>query len=124
MRFLYAAVLGLSLLGGCADLTKPADVPVAATLPEAGQTAQKAINEANILLISIANVVAQNKADGIYNEVEVAEYKEKLKEFAVKVDKAQGMVNLGDFTSAKSQAELLHKAITALHKEVASRARK
>ena len=126
IRIVMVSALGaLTIaLGGCADLLRPADVPVSQSLPVAAQSVQKTINEVNIALTAAANVVAQNKADGIYNDAEVAGYKAQLQDAARQVDKAQNLLRLGDIASARTQAEIVERLILALHKEVVARSRR
>ena len=122
MRYLIL-VLALSL-AGCDTLFVKADVPVSQSLPPAAQEAQTAINEANILITATANVIAENVKAGIMTRLEGQKYVTKLKDYAQQVDNAQALVRTGDIFNAKTQAELLKKALLALHKEVAARARK
>ena len=120
---LSVVVLSLGfVLSGCA-LVQPAAIPVDQSLPKAAQTAQSSINEANILIIATANVVAQNFKDGIYTESEKNSYRDKLKHAAQDVDAAQVLLRAGDITKATNQAALIKMALTALHKEVAAKAR-
>lgn len=119
-----ALVLSLALLLPACSLMQTAEVPVNTTLPAAVQTVQKTITEANILITAAANVVAQNYKDGISTKEEAMAYALKLKDMADKLDSAQQALRLGDLTNAKNQAELIQKAITLLHKEVAAKARK
>ena len=126
MRTILIAVLGaatIALGSGC-SLVAPSDIQVSQSLPKAAQEVQKAINESNVLIIASANVLAQNLKDGVMLKAEVDGYAVKLRQMAAQVDKSQGLLRLGDIASARTQAELIQKAITALHKEVAARARK
>lgn len=118
----WAFAIGL-VLGGCA-LVQPTGLPVSQTLSPAAQEAQRAINEANVILAAAANVTAQNVADGILTKPEGQAYVAKLKEYAGKVDAAQKLLDSGDVLNAKTQAEVLSRLIVALHKEVAARSRK
>jgi soluble cytochrome b562 len=126
MRTILIAVLGaatIALGSGC-SLVAPSDIQVSQSLPKAAQEVQKAINESNVLIIASANVLAQNLKDGVMLKAEVDGYAVKLRQMAAQVDKAQDLLRLGDIASSRTQAELIQKAITALHKEVAARARK
>jgi len=126
MRTILIAVLGaatIALGSGC-SLVAPSDIQVSQSLPKAAQEVQKAINESNVLIIASANVLAQNLKDGVMLKAEVDGYAVKLRQMAAQVDKSQDLLRLGDIASARTQAELIQKAITALHKEVAARARK
>lgn len=119
-----ALILSLALFLPACSLVQPAEIPVNTTLPAAVQAVQKTINEANVLITAAANVVAQNYKDGISTKEEAMSYALKLKDMADKLDFAQQSLRLGDLGSAKTQSELIQKAITLLHKEVAQKARK
>lgn len=122
---LVCMVIGATIaLGGCQGMGGRADLPVSQSLSPAAQNVQKAINEANITLAAAFNVVAQNVADGILTKPEGKAYVAKLKEFAAKVDTAQALLNGGDILNAQKQSEILSRAIVALHKEIAAKARK
>jgi soluble cytochrome b562 len=84
---------------------------------------QEAINEANVTLTATASVIAQNVKDKIYTKEEGQKYIAKVRELAGKVDDAQKLVSAG-LPDAAKQAEIVRSLILALHKEVASRARK
>lgn len=129
MRTVLIAVLGAATiaLGGCAfvqSLVQPAEIPVSQSLPVASQAVQRAINETNVLITASANVLGQNLKDGVMTKVEVDLYAAQLRQMATQTDRAQDLLRLGDVSSSKTQAELIQKAITALHKEVAAKARK
>lgn len=119
-----ALILALSLLAGCAMFTQPGTIPVSQQLSPAAQTAQTAINEANILLTAAANVIAQNVVDGISTKAEGQKQLDQVRTYAAQVDRAKRLLDSGDIVAAKDQAELASKLIVALHREVASRARK
>ena len=125
MRTILVAMLGaatIALGGGCA-LVAPAGIPVSQSLPVAAQAVQVSINEANVLIIASANVLAQNLKDGVMTKAEVDGYAVQLRQMAAQTDKAQNLLRLGDIGSAKTQAELIEKAVIALHKAVAAKAR-
>jgi len=124
MRTTFVAIFATIALGGCAGFLAPAGVPVSKSLPEAARSVQTVINEANILITATANVVAQNAKEGLITETEKVSYRDKLKDMAKKVDSAQDLLRLGDITKAQTQADLIKFAITALHREVAAKARK
>jgi hypothetical protein len=119
-----AALLALALLAGCAMFTQPGTVPVSEKLSPAAQSAQTAINEANILLTAAANVIAQNVVDGISTKDEGQKQIDQVRTYATQVDRAQKLLESGDIVSARNQAELAQKLIATLHREVAARARK
>ena len=122
MRTFLAAVLGsLTIaLGGC-TLFQPAEIPVSQKLSAQAQTAQKAINEANVTMAAAANVIAQNVTEGIMTKPEAQSALDKLKDYARKVDAAQVLLNGGNILDAKNQAELLASLILTLHREVVAR---
>lgn len=124
MKTVLAVIAAAFLLSGCPELLQKADIPVSQTLPAPAQEVQKMINEANILITASANVVAQNLKDGVMTQAENDSYAVQLRQIAAKVDSAQSLLRLGDFTNARSQAETMQRAISALHREVASRARR
>lgn len=122
--FLAAAAGALTIaLAGCPGMGGRADLPVSQSLSPAAQNVQKAINEANITIAAAFNVVAQNVTEGILTKVEGQDYVGKLKNYAAKVDAAQALLKGGDILNAQKQSEILSRAVLALHKEIASRAR-
>lgn len=121
MRLLIVA---LALFLSACTLFQPADIPVSQSLSSQAQTAQKAINEANVTLTATASVIAQNVSEGIYTKPEAQSYLNKVKDLAKKVDAAQVLLHGGNILDAKNQAELLASLIVTLHREVTSKARK
>ena len=124
MRNLIAGI-GITVataLAGCSAFA-PAAIPVNQTLSQPAQQAQQALNEANIALTAAYSVLAQNMTDGIYTKAEGQSYLDRLNQMADQTDKAQAALKNGDILGAKTQAELLSKAIVALHREIAAKAR-
>lgn len=125
LRALMLAVALTVGAPGCAIL-KPQ--PVAAlkmpsNLSEAGKEAQKLIVEANVALTAAYNVIAANVADDTMDPNVAAAYLAKLDSYAKDVDVAQVMLDSGDIGDATTQAALLNKLVTALHKQVVEHAK-
>ena len=125
MRVLLACMVIASTiaLGACSGFT-PTSLPISQNLPQAAQTAQKAINEANVALAAAANVLTQQVTDGILTKQEAQAYLDRLKGYAKQVDGSKELLAKGLILDAKKEAELVAKLIIALHREVAARARK
>ena len=121
MRAILSALLLSLALSGCA-MFAPAEIPVSQQLSQSHQQAQKVINEANITLGAAYNVVAQNVTDGIWTKDEGRDYVGKLNDLTSQVNAATALMK-SDPLSAKNQAELLNRAIIALHREIAAKAR-
>ena len=121
MRLLQALALSLALAGCAGFGGEP--IPVSQSLSEPAQTAQKSINEANVTLTASYRVVAQNVSDGIWTKEQGRGYVAKLNDLSGKVDEAQGLLKSNPL-EAKTKAELLSRAILALHREIAAKARK
>lgn len=117
---LLAALLSLA---GCAVMA-PAGIPVSQSLSPAAQTAQSAINEANIALNSMAQVIGQNVTEGIYTKAEAQKKLDQVREYGKEVDRAQELLDSGNVLAAKDKAELAQKLIIVLQREVAKSARK
>lgn len=125
MKRIIAAIAAVVVLAACgAMFTPPGKVPVSEKLSPAAQTAQTAINEANILLIAAANVLGQQLTDGIVSKPEAQLQLNQIREFAARVDRAQQMLDTGDVLGAQNQAELAQRLLIVLHREIAQRARK
>ena len=128
MKWMKNALLALALglaVSACTMLpsTEPVtEMAVPASLDEAGQEAQKLVNEANVLLTATANVVASNVRDGIWSAETGRAYIDKIIVYSVQVDDVQDMLDLGMTDGALNQAQLLSQFIMALNKEVARRA--
>lgn len=122
MRFV-ALALSLSLLGGCAVFSEPGEIPVSEKLSSQAKAAQTAINEANVLLAAAARVIKQNAADGIMTKAEAQKALDQVRSYAADVDKAKNLLAAGEVLNAQNKAELVHKLIVALHREVSERAR-
>ena len=121
LSIMIAATIALG--AGCTAFA-PAQLPVSQELPAAAQTAQKAINEANVALAAAANVLTQQVTDGILTKTESQSYLNRLKGYAKQVDESKALLDKGLVLDAQKEAELVAKLIAALHREVAARARK
>lgn len=125
MKKLFLALLlaGLAAcaLPGCSTL---GTTGVSSTLSPQAQLAQGAINETNVTLAATANVIAQNLSDGTMTKDEAQVALNQVKDYATKADDAQNLLDKGLVLDAKSQAELVRGLISALHKQVAAKARK
>jgi len=125
MKRIIAAIAAAAALAGCGTVFTPAgEVPVSSKLSPAAQAAQSAIHESNILLNAVAQVVGQNAADGITLKAEAQKQLDLVRAYGAEVDRAQKLLDAGDIVNAKNRAELTHKLIVALHREVAQKARK
>jgi hypothetical protein len=120
-----ALVLALALLlGGCGTLKEmvaPADLPVSEKLSKSEQIVQSAINEANILLASVADVTVEYVADGYMTKVEGRAYYDTLRDWEKKIIAAQKLMDAGFALDAKTEADLINAGLTALHKEILKR---
>jgi soluble cytochrome b562 len=99
------------------------EVAVPTSLSEAGKEAQNIINEANLLLTAATNVNASNYTAGLVSQADARKYQGEIKKVAKQVDDAQAMLSVGNDAGALSSAKLVNLAITALHKEIAARAK-
>ena len=124
-RAIIAAVLVIAaMLAGCSTLggmVKPADLPVSAELSEPAKIAQTAINEANVILIAAADVTYQYVVEGWISKEEGRSYYVVLRDWEQKLIAAQKLLDAGKALDAQSEAELIRKAIVALHKEILKR---
>lgn len=126
MRKLLCAIV-LALLPGCGvfgPVQPVTSMSVPTTLPEAGREAQNVINEATLAITAAANVVRLNVKDEIWTKAQAQGYLDKLAGYLKDIDRAQDALDLGNFTSAKAQADLLSSLILILHREAAAQARK
>lgn len=92
-------------------------------ITSAAEQAQNAVNEANLGLTAAANVIAANVKDRIWTKQQAQPYLDKVKDYARQVDRAQELIRLGQFDSARTQAEAVRALIVVLHREVAAKAR-
>jgi hypothetical protein len=125
---IFLALAFAFLMSGCAGLMGPgglfpqsAPIPVAATLSPAAQTAQKAINEANVLLTAAANVTTDYLTQGFLTKDEARAYYLKLRDVQSKLVLAQRFLDEGLVLEATDKAALVRVLVTALHQEVAKR---
>lgn len=108
--FLFSFLLALPACGGLLSTSAPS-------------SPQELVNEANILIISTANVVAQNEKEGIFTKAEARGYLVELEDIRKKVRTAQAFIDAGS-PLAKGNAELVKTLIIQLHKTVSERARR
>jgi len=127
---LLPVLVALALLSGgmmgCAGLQELAGdtLKVDANLSPPAQIAQSVINEANLTLTASANVIGNNAQSGIMAKVDAQAALDEVKRLREQVKTAQALLELGDISSAQSQAALINRLATALHKRVAAEARK
>lgn len=119
---LVVFVSAATLIGGCTLFSPPRPIGVSPEMSEALQKAQAAVNEANILITATAIVVNDGAKSGIFTKSEALSYLGKIDEFTQRAKDAQALIDSG-FPDAQNQAELMHRLVLALHREVAQRAR-
>lgn len=117
MRALFIA---LALAAGAMACTPIHSVTAPAT---AEARAQSAIDEANVLIAAAANVIAQNVKDGVMSRDEAQAALDRVRGFAGQLDEAQGLIREGQHVLAQNRAQLAHRLLLALHREVAAKAR-
>ena len=116
-----AVLLSLSLFLASCGVFGPVE-PISKPSSPA-ETAQLAVNEANLSLTAAANVVAGNLKDRVWTKAQAQGYLDKIKDLSHQVDRAQELIRLGDFTQGKTQAEVVKAALIILHREIAAKAR-
>ena len=116
-----AVLLSLSLFLASCGVFGPVE-PISKPSSPA-ETAQLAVNEANLSLAAAANVVSSNVKDRIWTKEQAQGYLNKIRDYAKDVDRAQDLVRAGQFELGKSQAELTKSLIIILHREIAAKAR-
>jgi hypothetical protein len=121
MRFVIF-VGALSALGLVACGTLGTSGVVAGQTP--AQQAQGLINEGNATLSAVANVIAQNVVDGTMTAPEAQSALDHVRELSRQIDSAQSLLNSGAALDAKAKADIAHRLVLALHKQVAAKARK
>lgn len=117
-------VLSLALYG-CAGTVlevRKADIPVSESLSAQAQAAQKAINEANVLLTAAKRLIGDKVASGEITPDEAQAWLDDTREMDRAVDAAQAALDIGDPASAQAQVTLLNLALSALDSEVRKRA--
>ena len=98
------------LMTGCASMEAPKD-------------AQGWINEGRVTLIATANLVADNVKGDIMLPAEGQVVLNKVREYSKVLDDAQKLLDTGFASESIDKAKLVNSLITALHKEVAKKAR-
>lgn len=130
-RVLTAVILAFALIGcgGPGSLIDTEPLPVSQTLPPLAQTAQKAVNEANGWLASVAIVVKQDSDAGLISKDKALEYKAQFQRQAKALDEMQALIDacskdikqcdiIGD---AESRAKIITGALRSLRKQLAER---
>lgn len=95
----------LFLLTACATVQVP-------------QTPQEVINEANIYLTATAQQVTANVKDRLVTHKEAQGQIDDVKRYREQLDNAQKLLDAGDITNAKTQADILHAAVLSLRQRV------
>lgn len=128
MLLLLAALAAVFTLGGCQtlqELVGPGEAPkVDQTLSVPAQAAQQAVNEANLTITATANVIGNNAETGVMTKAEAQKALDEVADWRKKARAAQSLLDAGDIGNAKTQAELINQAVSALQKRVAAEARK
>ena len=114
-------LLSLSFLLASCGILGPVEPIGKASTP--AETAQLAVNEANLSLTAAANVIAQNVKDKVWTKQQAQSHLDKVKDLSHQVDRAQELIRLGDFTQGKTQAEVVKAGLVILHREIAAKAR-
>ena len=104
---------------GCGMAPRTADIPVDTNLSEPAQKAQKAINEANILLTALKKTIADKVTAGAATPDEAQDALNKTREYDAKVDAAQRLLDLGDPANAYNQAALVNRLLADLQAKLA-----
>ncbi len=126
---LFVGLLGVATLPACTTdggLKKPtpmAEIKVPSTLSEAGQEAQKLINEANALYIAAYKTIESNVVSDLLDPKVALGYLDELDRQAFFVDQAQFALDAGRDGDALSQSKLLKAAIQAIQKKAADKAK-
>jgi len=124
-RFITAVVLGTALAfsSGCA-MFEPVDpnVAIEESLPAPVKVVKQVIFESRILMTAVAQTYKQELDQGIVTPAQAHAMGEKLAGYAKDLDTADELVDAGDILGAKSKADLVHKAVVALHKQIVKKA--
>jgi hypothetical protein len=95
LLLIFAMVLALAGCGVMQELgIDSAPLPVSQALPPLGQTAQRAVNEANGLLASLAIVVHQDRLSGFITLEKELEYKREFQQHGQTLDRFQDAIDL------------------------------
>lgn len=120
---LLAIVLGivLQVMAGCAAVGL---APVSSQKPHTPQEiAQAAINEANATLTAINSTIASNVKEGIFTKAEAQDYLNQSISYGKRVDQAKALLDSGNISDAKTQADILQSLILSLQRKVAEKVR-
>jgi soluble cytochrome b562 len=125
MKAFRAVVLGLALaLAPLGCTLKPVDLPVSTSLSASAQSVQLVLDQARVLVISVARTVSQYLTDGLLTKDEGKSYYDRLKSANDKLTAAQALLDSGVVGDAKVQADLVHELTLALHKQLLAKAGK
>ena len=128
MKTLKLLLLSLVFsVAGCAgqfNMFKPGNIPVDQSLTAPAQTAQNAINEANVLVGSIADVIGSDAENHIMSKEEAQKYLDQVKDIRKKLKDAQALLDAGNPLAAANKTELIKQTITALQQELTRQAAK
>ena len=124
LSLLAATLVMLAVAGVIAGLSGCAAPKQAVSAPATPQSiAQDAINETNQWLLATARVIGSNVEQGVMTKAEAQAALDQVRVIARQADQAQAFVRSGD-PRAVDLASLAQRAILALHRQVAERARR
>lgn len=120
LTILFVGILGVAMLPSCA-LVEPKALPVSEALPEPAKKAQLVINESYVTLIAASNTTFTYVQEGWMSKEEGRGYYNKLQDMKVHLVEAQTLLDGGLILNAETQAELIHRAVAAVHAEILKR---
>lgn len=123
MKKLFITLL-LALCAGCAGNMVHDDHVMPTSLPQAGQEAQKLIDEIRAQSITAKLTLNDDLGQGVLTPDEVQSYLDELKELRKQLDDAQAAIKSGNYASALSQANVTKTLLTLMVKEAAAAAAK
>ena len=123
-KLLVAAVLGVSLAAGCAQLgfSPTGTIPVDKTLSPQAQAIQTTINEGNVLATAVAKVAKDDFDGGIITSAEKDAVVIQLRKAREGLSTAQTLLRGGNLADAKSRADFEKSLILTLQKQLAAKA--
>lgn len=90
---------------------------------KASRLARNALDEANTALIAFDTVIKNNSREKVWEYAQAKSYLEQSKDYGKKITAGYKMVAAGNFGDAKTQADLITKALMALQREAAAAAK-
>ena len=126
MRAYKSFFFVLLLLAGCAQggmFSPVGSIPVDQSLSPQAQQAQKAINEANLVIGSVAQTITQDLDNKVMGSAEAQKYSDSLHAARRAVQDAKALLT-SDPLSAQSKAQLANNLALALQRELAAYAAK